>query len=629
MNYIPLNVISAYSLLESTITIPKLLKQAENMGYQSIALTDKEVMYGSVEFYLKAKELGIKPILGITIDIFQDKDSDRGLSVVLLAKNARGYQDLLALSTLIKYEQESVTFSRLKTYADHLIAIVNQDSIKKWLETEDSVIKSVLENLKRTCSDTYVGLAFNGDNQEVVKKVSQIASDVSLPKVVSEPVKSLDEKDALSLNVLKAIKDQTTLEMEEEPAGQSFYSLQDKSAKIEWYKTHGLSDALENSVRIADSIDLQLSWESVLPQFATPEGMKSEDYLTKIVRSQLQSKLPDHTEEYEQRIEKELSVIIKMGFADYFLIVWDLMKYAHKKEIVTGAGRGSAAGSLVSFLLNITDVDPVAYDLLFDRFLNEARFTLPDIDLDFPDDKRDSILQYVLHKYGKEHVAQIATFGTFAAKMAVRDTGRVFGLTSAELKSWSDAIPSALGMTLKQAYKESEAFRTLVNESETSKSLFKTALNLEGLPRHVSTHAAGVVISRDPLVHTAPLQEGNGSMPLTQFTMNDVETVGLLKMDFLGLKNLSILADCLKNVPELKGSVKEKLDAISLDDPQTLELFRRGDTSGIFQFESRGIRNVLRKLQPSSFEDIVAVNALYRPGPMEQIDVYIERKKSD
>lgn len=626
MNYIPLNIISAYSLLESTVTIPKLISRAKELGYSSIALTDQEVMHGAVEFYQEAKNQGIKPIIGITIEILANNDAEDGLTIVLLAENKIGYQSLLTISSKIKAEHERITLNTLQDHASHLTAIVDFESLNKNLSYNDHYLNGFLRDLSEMISHTYLGIAYNDENLEKVANILDLSKTLTIPVVVSEPVKSLESNDSLALAVLKAIKNQSILDTEAQQTDLPFFYLNTHNSQVKKYADIKLKKALDNTVKISESIDLDLSWESVLPEFDTPGTKDSSSYLREIVYTHLEEKLPGHSKEYDRRIEKELAVIIKMGFADYFLIVWDLMKYAHSKGIVTGAGRGSAAGSLVSFVLNITDVDPVAYDLLFDRFLNEERFTMPDIDLDFPDDKRDDILNYVHKKYGNEHVAQIATFGTFAAKMAIRDTGRVFGMSASEMKKWSEAIPSSLGITLKKAYKESETLRKLVNENKEHKMLFKTALNIEGLPRHVSTHAAGVVISKEPLVMSAPLTEGNGAMPLTQFTMNDVETVGLLKMDFLGLKNLSILADCLNNVSEMKGSVRNKLASIPLDDAKTIELFRNGDTNGIFQFESSGIRNVLRKLKPTNFEDIVAVNALYRPGPMEQIDVFIKRK---
>src|SRR5699024_3107681 len=321
----------------------------------------------------------------------------------------------------------------------------------------------------------------------------------------------------------------------------------------------------------------------------------------------------------QKRLDYELSVIHEMGFDDYFLIVWDLMAFAHKEKIVTGAGRGSAAGSLVAYVLSITDVDPIVYDLLFERFLNPERKNMPDIDLDIPDNRRGEMLQYVKNKYGQTHVAQIATFGTMAAKMSVRDVGRVFGLSQSEANRWSKAIPSELKITLEKAYEKSKSLRELVGMSPKNTLLFETAKALEGLPRHVSTHAAGVVICDKNLLDIVPLQEGSEGILLTQFTMGAVEALGLLKMDCLGLRNLWISDDGLQGIRTLTKQSCTQAD-IALDDPKTISLFQSGQTAGIFQFESAGIRNVLRRLHPENIEDIAAVNALYRPGPMQNID---------
>ncbi|MDN6293418.1 MAG: DNA polymerase III subunit alpha [Alkalibacterium sp.] len=626
MDFVPLQTISAYSLLESNIKIPELVSKAKKLGYTSLALSDYEVMHGAVEFYLEAKKHGIKPIIGLTVNIYEDTESDEGLSIVLLAENASGYKQLLALSSKIKVNHEKITPNILQEHIGNITAVIDFGSLNNYLSETSERVTVILKDIKKIIKHVYLGIALTNDTIEKTKNIIRLSEEISIPVVVSEPINSIDETSTMSIDVLNAIKEQETIEYRNYKSTSSSFYLQKPEIVIEKYKKNNLNDALKRTVTISKSIDLNLEWKSTLPQFDTPKQMSSAEYLKEIVHSRLNEKLPDHSSIYDKRIEKELSTIIKMGFADYFLIVWDVMKYAHQNEIVTGAGRGSAAGSLVSYVLNITDVDPVAYDLLFDRFLNEERYTMPDIDLDFPDDKRESILKYVLNKYGANHVAQIATFGTFAAKMAIRDTGRVFGLSTDEQKKWSDAIPNTLGITLKKAYNDSEKLRTLVNNSDKHKMIFKNAIDIEGLPRHVSTHAAGVVISKEPLIETAPLQEGNGAMPLTQYTMNDVETVGLLKMDFLGLKNLSILSDCLKNTKQLKGKVKEKLASIPLDDQPTLDLFKDGNTKGVFQFESSGIRRVLRKLKPTTFEDIVAVNALYRPGPMEQIDLYIKRK---
>lgn len=623
MDFVPLQVMSAYTLLNSTVTIPSLIKKMKDSGYNAVALTDKNVMHGAIEFYKEAKKHGIKPIVGLTIDAYLTKNSEQSLTLVLLAKNNKGYQHLLDISTKIMLNSNKVVLEDLINYSTNLMTIVSSENTFK------SNLEELTESLQLISQEfdvTYMGVNCSEYSEEKLSQTLDISRKYELPLVANEPVYSLTKEESRSLKVLKAIKDQETVDYDELNHSSNHY-LREKHDILSDYDSPHLSEAVRNTKIISEQINLTFNWETVLPEYKTPENVTSEDYLIKLSSEQLNKKVPNHTEDYKKRLEKELSVINKMGFADYFLIVWDLMAFAHKQNIVTGSGRGSAAGSLVSYVLDITDVDPIQYDLLFDRFLNEERHSLPDIDLDFPDNKREIILNYVLNKYGKEHVAQIATFGTFAAKMAIRDTGRVLGLDSATLKKWSNAIPNQLGMTLKKAYRESRALKELIEESDFNKTLFKIAYNIEGLPRHVSTHAAGVVISKDPLIYSTALQEGSSHMPLTQFTMNDIETVGLLKMDFLGLKNLTILADCISNTPEMTGTIKEKLDSIPLDDKDTLKLFEKGDTNGIFQFESSGIQTVLRRLGASSFEDIVAVNALYRPGPMEQIDPFIARKK--
>lgn len=314
-----------------------------------------------------------------------------------------------------------------------------------------------------------------------------------------------------------------------------------------------------------------------------------------------------------------------MGFDDYFLIIWDVIRHAHETGVTTGPGRGSAAGSLVAYVLNITDVDPLEYDLLFERFLNEERAQMPDIDLDIPDNRREEILEYVHQKYGHQKVAQIITFGTLAAKQAIRDVGRVFGLSTTELAEWSRAIPSVLHVSLKEALNQSQKLKNLISDSEVNKTLFETASKLEGLPRHYSTHAAGIVLSDEPLVDLVPLQSGSETMMMTQYAKDIVERVGLLKMDFLGLRNLGIMADALQTIKR-QGYPAFNVQNVDLSDSATLAAFAKGDTNGVFQFESNGIKGVLKRLKPDSFELVAAVNALYRPGPMDNIDNFIKRK---
>lgn len=629
MTYVPLQVISSYSLLKSTVSISSLIDQAKKKGYKALALTDFNVLYGAVEFYEKAKENNIKPILGMTVEVDAVEAVSLPLEMVLLAKNKTGYQSLMTLSTDKMLNKANLSLNSIEAVQQDIAAVLpisEQEELWKLLVGRDRNAVSLLENCTTLFDDFYVGIKWTEDNNEELVKVLELLESLNIDYLINEPVYYLHADDEPALKVLNAIENQEKLDFETISARQTNYCLKDSREVENFYNDKQLSRGVEKTAELADKISIEFSWASVLPEFPKPEGMSSEKYLEDVAYKWLNKKIENPSEAYTRRLAKELSVINKMGFADYFLIVWDLMAYAHKQNIVTGAGRGSAAGSLVSYVLRITDVDPIEYDLLFDRFLNEERFTLPDIDLDFPDDKREMILNYVFNKYGKDHVAQIATFGTFAAKMAVRDAGRTLGLSTEELKRWSAAIPSQPGITLKEAYHSSQELKNLLTESELHKQIFSIAVKLEGLPRHVSTHAAGVVISRNNLTELTPLQEGSGVMPLTQYTMGDVEKVGLLKMDFLGLKNLTILANCLRYTKELKGTIEEKLDSISLSDSQTINLFKKGHTNGIFQFESPGIKRVLKKLGPDTFEDIVAVNALYRPGPMEQIDTFIARK---
>src|SRR5699024_3963899 len=365
--------------------------------------------------------------------------------------------------------------------------------------------------------------------------------------------------------------------------------------------------------------------QHIMPTYPVPEGETSDSYLRKLCESALEDRVEEITEEYIERLDKELHVITTMGFSDYFLIVWDIMVYAHEQNIYTGSGRGSAAGSLVAYLLKIINVDPIQYNLLFERFLNEERYTMPDIDLEFLDNRREEILKYIHNKYGNKNVAQIGTIGTYGAKSAIRDVARVLGISQAEIKKWAKAIPSGPNVTLENAINSSN-LQNLVNENEQNRRIYEIAKRIEGRNRHVSTHAAAVVIADHPITEQTPLQKGSGEINLTQYTMEAVEQVGLLKLDILGLRNLSILSDCIRFIPFENNGKNINIDNIPFNDDKTLEIFRKGDTDGIFQFESDGIRRVLGRLQPNSFEDIVAVNALYRQGPLEKIDTFINRK---
>ncbi|WP_028273065.1 DNA polymerase III subunit alpha [Atopococcus tabaci] len=632
MSFVQLQVTSSYSLLQSTLTIEQLVQAAKKRGYSAIALTDRNVLHGLVDFYTYCKKEAIKPILGLTLDLAGIRQTDQEFPIVLLAVDEKGYQSLVKLSSqkMLLEENQLLSPESLRPHTEHLIAITpgREGEIEQALfegrEEEAAQIAQTWNSLFPS-NHFYLGVQVHQPLLPIKELLLTLSKEISIPLAGMHDVQYADAEDHFAVQVLRAIDEGVQLEEDVEEKGT--YYLPESNQMRQVFSEHGLEDAAAATVSIAERVDVTVPLHrSLLPRYPLEEGVTSERYLKQISGEGLKQRVSNVDRRYVERLEKELSVIIKMGFSDYFLIVWDLMRYARRQQILTGAGRGSAAGSLAAYALGITDVDPIQYDLLFERFLNEERYTLPDIDLDFPDDKREQILRYVKQKYGSDHVAQIATFGTLAAKQAIRDTGRVFGLTTAELSTWSKAIPSFPGTKLSRAWKESKALSELIRQSEQNRKIYDTAKKIEGLPRHVSTHAAGVVISEQPLQQLVPLQKGSGELPLTQYPMGNVETIGLLKMDFLGLKNLTILADTLHFLREGQ-KVDIDLRTIPLNDNATLDLFRKGDTSGIFQFESDGIRRVLKRLAPTTIEDVVAVNALYRPGPMEQIDVFIKRKK--
>lgn len=633
MRFVQLQVISGFSLLKSTTSIEQLVLSAKKKGYSALALTDVNVLYGLVDFYKACLKHNIKPILGVTLELAGMVHSEESFPIVLLAKNKQGYQNLMALSTekMLLSDHEQLDIQKIAPYLTDLIAItpgeageIEASLLKKQTQVAEDCLAKWLTFF--TSTDFYLGLQVHQHLVGIQTPLMQLATKYQVKTVGMHDVRYLDPNDDFSTKVLRAVDQGEKLDLAITSTSGPYY-LPEESAVFERFKAADLAEAAAETVLLTEKIHTEIDLhQHLLPKYPIPTAETTVDYLRKQCLAGLAKRIPQADDRYQKRLDYELSVIHKMGFDDYFLIVWDLMAYAHRTKIMTGAGRGSAAGSLVSFVLEITDVDPIEYDLLFERFLNEERFTMPDIDLDFPDNRREQVLTYVKEKYGQGHVAQIATFGTLAAKMALRDVARVFGLNQNEANVWSKAIPSVLGITLEEAFKQSKNLQNLVNENEKNKLLFDTAKRIEGLPRHVSTHAAGVVISDRPLVSLIPLQAGSNEIHLTQYAMGNVEEIGLLKMDFLGLRNLQILDNALQLVKRENGQLIN-IHQIPMDDEATLEIFKKADTSGVFQFESTGIKNVLRKLGPTSIEDVAAVNALYRPGPMEQIDLFIDRKK--
>ena len=628
-----LQVITSNSLMRSTLTVPELLKLAKKQGHRALALTDKNSLHGAIEFYEQAKEIGIKPIIGLTLDVQGHVFTNIEYPLILLAKNLKGYEHLVQLSSLYHLNRNNpIKIHELFSMSDDLIVISpdEEGEIGQLLKVgnikdANDYTTYMSDNLK----DYYLGLSLQNQEDEKLNFYRQ----TNAPVVALGNVQYLTPEDALPTKVLRVLESEMPLGEENQASINHFlgqnngdFSLRDPNILYNEYKLLGFEEAAKVTERIAEIVDIAIKLgKHKMPTYEVPEGQTSDTYLRDLCEKNLGDRVEHVTSSYTDRLDKELNVISEMGFSDYFLIVWDIMIYAHQENIFTGSGRGSAAGSLVAFLLEITNVDPIKYNLLFERFLNKERFTLPDIDLDFPDDKREQILNYIFNRYGSENVAQIGTIGTYGAKSAIRDVNRVFGQTQEQIRTWAQSIPSGPDMTLEKAIKDT-SFQTLVNESALNRRIYDVALKIEGSNRHVSTHAAAVVISDEPIINRVPLQEGSGEIHLTQYTMDSVEKVGLLKLDILGLRNLTILSDSLKFVSYENNGKKLDIDNIPIDDDSTLEIFRQGATDGVFQFESPGIRRVLRQLQPNSFEDVVAVNALYRPGPMEQIDTFIKRK---
>ncbi|KRN88946.1 DNA polymerase III subunit alpha [Ligilactobacillus ceti] len=643
--YCPLQVNSSYSLLNSTLDLKAYLQTAQQLGYQSLALTDTNVMYGALEFYKLCQQHQIKPIVGITLEMTSERAVGKYPNdLLLLAKNEKGYHSLMKISTMKlahninQPAEHDLRLSEIAPYLEDVIAIIpTQNSyVRAALAQQDDQAASLwLMKFKEVLGDNlYLGVSL--DMPLVLKdSLLTLAKQVGIKAVVSEQVQYLYQDDHFEVEVLRAIRQSeklTTTQMSQQIKGQHY--LRPKQEYVSAYQQRGDQLLLEQTEDLIAQINLELNHNEVhMPHFKVPESLDAASYLKKLCQQGLeqifikQQIKPADQARYQERLNYELKVIHEMGYDDYFLIVWDVTDYAHRTGVLIGPGRGSAAGSLVAYTLAITDVDPLQYNLLFERFLNPERSKMPDIDLDIPDEKRDLIIKYVHEKYGHEKMAQIITFGTLAMKQAIRDVARVMGASSFELKEWSKALSNG-AKTLQATYKISQRLRNLVADSQKNELIYKTALKLEGLPRHYSKHAAGVIFSDHPLDNYVPLQIGNDGILLSQYDKDEVEQVGLLKMDFLGLRNLSILKEAVDLVVRQTGE-KINIKQIPLNDKATLEMFARGDTLGIFQFESSGIRNVLKQVKPTSFEDVAAVNAIYRPGPMENIPEFVKRKHGE
>ncbi|NIK76044.1 DNA polymerase-3 subunit alpha [Paenibacillus castaneae] len=650
--FVHLHVHSEYSLLDGAARIRDLAARAAELGMKALALTDHGVMYGAIPFYRACLANGIKPIIGCELYLTAGSRFEKGTRkdnpiyhLIVLAKNETGYRNLMKLSSIAHLEgfhyKPRVDMEVLREYSEGLICLSSclMGEVSQHLlhDRREEARSAALRYFDIFGDDFYLELQDHGmlDQKKVAAEMISLSQETGIKLVATNDVHYLRAEDAEVQDVLLCIGTGKTVEDTDRMrmlTDQLYMKSEDEMALL--YRH--VPEAIKHTVEIADKCNLELTLgRAALPVFKpVPAGMSSSDYLATLCQEGLIARyagLPEwiadseYREKAQQRLAYELSVIDRMGFSDYFLIVWDFVRFAHDRGIRTGPGRGSSAGSLVAYSLKITDVDPLKYKLLFERFLNPERISMPDIDIDFNDERRDEVIAYVAAKYGDEHVAQIITFGTMAAKAAVRDVGRAMNVPFQEVDRAAKLIPNQLGITLGDALRMSAELREACERQPKTAAMLQMALKVEGMPRHASTHAAGVVISQEPLTHYAPLQGGSEQIPLTQYSMEHLEAVGLLKMDFLGLRTLSILERTLKWVKELFGRDID-FRTISDNDPDTYAMLGRGDTTGIFQLESAGVRRVLKEMKPSEFEDIVSVLALYRPGPMEFIPKYIQGK---
>lgn len=620
MNFTNLNIITSYSTLNSTIKINDLVETAKQFGYKSLAITDINVMHGVVQFYDECLAHDINPIIGMTL-------KTKGLnglpiSMVLLAKNETGYQNLLKISTMINTTLENHDISNFKEFCDGITAVIHP------IENEvlNSNVNSVLDKYREIFSDLYLGYSPAVTTINTIQIYERLFESKEIKIIYLSEVRYLKAEDAIALKVLRAINQQEKIDPNDPflsaPGSQELKTVDEitKSGKGD------LFDAIKNANLLAETLKVKIVKEKTeLPHFK-PTVEESVIYLRELVEKGLQKLNKDKESNYKKRAKYELKIIEEMGFADYFLIIWDIINFANNEDIQLGAGRGSAAGSLVSFALGISKVDPIEHNLFFERFLNPERVNMPDIDLDVPDDKRNEIIKYLQKKYGRDNLAQIITFSTLGVKQALRDCLRVFSADNRTVSRWINAVPHVFHITLKQCYEQSVEFSKLVNADSFGRTMFSILTKIEGLPRQPSIHAAGVVISEDKLVKKIPLQNGGNDILITQYVYHDVEELGLLKIDILGLRNLSILKKMVDLIHKYDDP-NFSIESVSMEDPDTIKVFHDADTDGVFQFESQGLKRVLLNMDVESFNDIVATNALFRPGPMGQIDTYIKHKK--
>ena len=616
---------SCYTLLDSTIRIPELVSTAKKYGYQSVALTDHHVMHGVARFLHECKKEGIHPIIGLEVDVFYHEQK---VPFLLLAKNNKGYTNLIKLSSILCDGREYATYEELLQYCEHNFLIVYGEGgyFDAELISEDRTgITQKLAQMKSELPSFDIAISYEETSLWRSKNalLKALANAQGIHTVAVNKIYYLGQKDYETLKVLSAIKQGTTLKDKNVTpiTGRYFLSIPEME-KI--YDT----DDLQRADEIASECHCDGNLEKTgIPLFPLKDGITAEQYLPQLCLAGLKKRLNGVLKlVYVERLKHELQVIHQMGFEDYFLIVYDFIRYGRQKGIYIGPGRGSAAGSLVAYCLGITMVDPLQYNLLFERFLNAERVSMPDIDTDIPDIHRQEIIDYVYQKYGEQHIANIITFDTLAARAVLRDVGKAMDISKREIDMIVGLIPQTPKITLDKAYEQKEKLRVLLNASPQLMNYFNMAKQIEGLPKNKSIHAAGIVMSGKPIEEIIPTIQMSEGMKTTQFVGNYLEERGLIKMDFLGLKNLTTIDEIVQMIH--KHNPDFHILSIPLNDARTYRLFAQADTIGVFQFESDGMRNLLRKMKPNCFEDIIAALALFRPGPKDQINVYLEGRKN-
>ena len=644
MSFTHLHVHTEYSLLDGAARIKDLIARVKELGMSAVAITDHGAMFGVIDFYKEAKKNGIKPIIGCEVYTaargMRDKDAEKDKHqghLVLLAKDETGYRNLMKIVsagyTEGFYYKPRVDHELLRTHSEGIIALsaclagavqwklMNRDyeGAKKEALTLHEIFGE---------GNFYLELQDQGLEEQlrILPDMKRLREETGIPFVATNDVHYVKREDAIPHDVLLCIQTAKTVDDENRMRfpNDQFYLKSPEEMELIFAD---IPEALENTNKIAERCNMEFQFGQIhLPEFRAPDGKTNEEYLRELCLEGMSFRYGTPSPELEERLEYELETISAMGYVEYFLIVWDFINYAKNQGIMVGPGRGSAAGSLVAYTLKITDIDPIKYGLIFERFLNPERISMPDIDIDFCYERRQEVINYVIEKYGADKVAQIITFGTLKAKAAVRDVGRAMNMSYGEVDVIAKAIPFDLKMTIDKALDMNPELRASYEEDRRVKELLDTAKALEGMPRHASTHAAGVVISKKSINEYVPLYLADKGIS-TQFTMGTIEELGLLKMDFLGLRNLTVIRDALELIRENHG-VAIDLSRMTYDDKKVFELFSNGNTQGVFQFESSGITQVLKNMKPDCFEDIVAANALYRPGPMSFIPTYIENKKN-